>query len=95
MSKQLPQNNTAEKGTMHHHRLDAVTAAHLHRIQTTHRREFGFWIKKDHIIRRAIRLYMEFLKRDCMNAVDELAEITRAIEGRSLQVNGNDREGRV
>ncbi|QWV96098.1 hypothetical protein KP005_11975 [Geomonas nitrogeniifigens] len=83
MSNQLPNTITVDKGTIHHHKLDRVSSETLHLIQALHRREFGFRIKKDFIIRRAFRGYLEYLTKGIVTPEVELKGLTSAIEGRA------------
>ena len=73
---------TVDAGTAHRLKLDVFSASCLHRIQAVLRRDVGHWIDKDHITRRALRLYLEYLKKDCCNTEDEIIHLSKAIEGK-------------
>jgi hypothetical protein len=69
-----------EIGIAFHLKLDNQSASCLHRSQNILRRATGAWVDKDHITRRALRVYLEYLKR-CDSTEEELKEIIRAIDG--------------
>jgi len=73
---------TVDAGTTHRLKLDVFSASCLHRIQAVLRRDVGHWIDKDNITRRALRLYLEYLKKDCISMEDEITQLTKAIEGK-------------
>jgi hypothetical protein len=81
MSHQLPDFFNVDKGTTFNFKLDLESGLALHSAETILRREYGFWIPKNHIVRRAVRLYLDHLKREAVDTIQELKEITKAIEG--------------
>lgn len=73
--------NIAAPGESQRFKLDVVTASALHRVQSIFRMNAGEWIKKDYLVRRAIRHYLQHLKRTD-SVLDEVEQLTKAIEGR-------------
>lgn len=70
-----------EYGTPKSFKLDIESVHTLTRCHALLTRELGEWIKREFIVRRALRMYLKHLRLDCKNTLDEREEIIKAIGG--------------